>query len=128
MEAVRVDRQSAFTDLPRRPPPQPRYFMLCHAFEPALKAYLAFHGATRKALTDKNLRHDLTELLTQAIKKGLSLSVTAPVDIKLLQEAHEKYWHRYAAPCARGAILLPVCPAGARESHGRPHVSKSGWL
>jgi hypothetical protein len=60
----------AFGDLPQRPPPAwPRYFMLCHAIELALKAYLAAHGATAQQL--KDFRHNFTALLNEAINKGL---------------------------------------------------------
>jgi hypothetical protein len=44
--------------------------LVCRAIELELKAYLAFHGATRKVLTDKKLGHNLTELLTKRPRKG----------------------------------------------------------
>jgi hypothetical protein len=72
-----VQFQRAFGELPEPDfPPHdwPRYFMLCHAIELALKAYLAHKGATYGQL--KGFGHDLTELLTNATQKGLSL--TAP--------------------------------------------------
>jgi hypothetical protein len=111
------DFYQAFLDLPPRPPPQswPRYFMLCHAIELALKAYLAFHGATHKALTERSLRHNLTELLTQATKKGLSLSASAQADINLLQEAHEKYWHRYPKEDGKPVFTIDQFKRPARE-------------
>src|SRR5271170_7179400 len=111
------DFYQAFRDLPRHPPPQswPRYFMLCHAIELALKAYLAFHGATGKALTDKNLRHNLAELLTQATKQGLSLGAPAQSDIRLLQEAHENYWHRYPKENAKPVFTIDQFEPAARE-------------
>src|SRR5262249_29350948 len=45
----------AFCDLPEPGDPLwdwPRYFMLCHAIELALKAYLAYRGATYRQLKD----------------------------------------------------------------------------
>jgi hypothetical protein len=41
----------AFCDLPENYPPRswPRYFMLCHAIELSLKAYLAAQGAIKRA-------------------------------------------------------------------------------
>lgn len=111
------DFYQAFTDLPPRPPPQswPRYFVLSYAIELALKAYLILHGATRKALTDKTLRHNLTELLKQAVKKGLPLSATAQADIKLLQEAHEKFWHRYPKEDSKPVFTIDQFQPAARE-------------
>ena len=90
------DFYQAFRDLPPRTPQSwPRYFMLCHATELALKAYLAYHGATPKELKAKDVRHSLAELLTRVTNKGLSLSAAAQTDIGLLSEAHEEFWHRY---------------------------------
>ena len=86
-----------------------------HAIELALKAYLILHGATRKALTDKTLRHNLTELLKQAVKKGLPLSATAQADIKLLQEAHEKFWHRYPKEDSKPVFTIDQFQPAARE-------------
>jgi hypothetical protein len=90
----------AFRDLPPRIPPQswPRYFMLCHAIELALKAYLAYQGATPKELRAKNVGHNLTELLTRAINKGLTLGEAAQKDIGLLSEAHQEF----LAPLSHG--------------------------
>ena len=63
----------AYRDLPRRPPPLswPRYLMLCHAVELALKAYVFHHGATSKELRAKAVGHSINELLTRATSKGL---------------------------------------------------------
>ncbi len=121
----------AFCDLPGRPPPQswPRYFMLCHAIELALKSYLIAHGATTQQLTQKTFRHSMTELITQAIDKGLSLTETTRDDIKRLHEAHEKYWHRYPKENAKPVFIIEQFEPAARELldrvaatiHGMPH-------
>jgi hypothetical protein len=74
----------------------PRYFMLCHAIELALKAFLAHKGATYQQL--KDFGHNLTELLRDATQKGLSLTAPTHLSIVTLNEAHTKFWHRYPTP------------------------------
>jgi hypothetical protein len=68
---------SAFHELRKRPPPfsWPRYFLLCHSIELALKAYLAEHGATVDQLKD-DFGHKLDKLVDKAAKKGLPLPTT----------------------------------------------------
>ena len=106
----------AFGDLPKRPPPSwPRYFMLCHAIELALKAYLAAHGATAQQLKNSKFKHNLTALLSEAINKGLSLSASAQKDIKDLEEAHQKYWHRYPKEDGKPVFVIEQFEAAARE-------------
>jgi hypothetical protein len=87
----------AYVKLPRRSPPKswPRYFLLCHSIELALKAYLSATGFTPRQLRARSVRHNLTNLLTEALAKGLSLPQSAQNDIKLLHKAHEDFWHRY---------------------------------
>ena len=51
----------------------PRYFLLCHSIELALKAYLAKLGATTEHLKFE-FGHKLDELVTEAVEKGLSLT------------------------------------------------------
>jgi hypothetical protein len=73
----------------------PRYFMLCHTIELALKAYLAKLGATPRQLRQLERRHDLDRLVTEAIEQGLHLTRPTQDRIRALAEAHAKYWHRY---------------------------------
>jgi HEPN domain-containing protein len=111
------DFYQAFRDLPRRHPPQswPRYFMLCHAIELALKAYLAYHGKTPKELRSPKIGHSLKELLTEATNAGLSLGALAQNDIGLLSEAHEKFWHRYPKEVGKPAYTIDQFEPVARE-------------
>jgi hypothetical protein len=111
------DFYQAFCDLPVRTPPQswPRYFMLCHGMELALKAYPLYYGATPKELLAKNVRHSLTELLTRATNKGLSLGTSAENDIRLLDEAHEEYWHRYPMEEAKPVYTIDQFQPVARK-------------
>src|SRR5215813_8470418 len=73
----------------------PRYFLFCHSIELVLKAYMAHHGLTEKQLSDPPFRHNIKNLLDQAIKCGLSLSVNTRGSITVLSEAHAKHWPRY---------------------------------
>jgi hypothetical protein len=111
------DFYQAFRDLPQRLPPQslPRYFLLCHAIELALKAYLVFYGATPKELKQTGVRHNLANLLTRAINAGLSLGASAQADIKLLSEAHEKFWPRYPKEDSTPIFTIEQFEAPARE-------------
>jgi hypothetical protein len=110
------DFYRAFRDLPPRTPQSwPRYFMLCHAIELALKAYLAYHSATPKELKAKVVRHSLTELLTRATNKGLSLSASAQKDIGLLNGAHEEFWHRYPKEDGKPVYTIDQFEPAARE-------------
>jgi hypothetical protein len=87
----------AYRDLPRRKPPSwPRYFMLCHAIELALKAYILFRGQrTMSQLEKQELGHKLDKLLSEAVTAGLLVGILARSEIELLNEAHTKYWARY---------------------------------
>jgi hypothetical protein len=69
-----------FCDVPPRTPPEswPRYFLLCHSAELALKAYLFHHGATPKELKDISVRHSLTELLMRAIRRPRTANPEIP--------------------------------------------------
>jgi hypothetical protein len=72
----------------------PRYFLLCHAIELALKAYLAKVGATSEQLKYE-FGHKLGKLLDEAVDMGPRLTTETQERIKLLNEAHSKFWHRY---------------------------------
>lgn len=107
----------AYRDLPRRLPPRswPRYLMLCHAVELALKAYLLQHGATPKDLKAKALRHSINELLTRATNKGLLLSPAVQTEIRLLHEAHEKFWHRYPKENSKPVYIIEQFESPTRQ-------------
>jgi hypothetical protein len=55
-----------------RPPEWPRYLLFYHAVELALKAYLLQYGVSEKDLKDK-FGHNLTALMDEAVKRGLTL-------------------------------------------------------
>lgn len=90
------DYLRAFREMPPHAPPDwPRYFMLCHAIELALKAYLALRGVSDAELKSRAFRHDFENCLTGAIARGLPLGPLAAAEIERLKTAHLEYWARY---------------------------------
>ena len=92
----------AFHELREHPPTAswPRYFLLCHSVELALKAFLLHRGATLDELKDFDIRHKLDKLVTEAVAKGLHLKQETQEGISALTAAHSQFWHRY--PKAEG--------------------------
>jgi hypothetical protein len=93
----------AFRDLPRNGPSGipvnwPRYFALCHAAELALKAFLLAYGWTDEQISSYPIRHNISDLMAQAIAVGLKISGAARSGIDLLSQAHKEFWHRYPKP------------------------------
>ena len=99
---------------PTRPPYWPRYFLLCHAIELALKAYLALYGFTQDELQNE-FRHNLEKLLDKAVELGLQINQSAQNEIKLLNEAHTKHWPRYPREDEKSAFII---------SHFEPSVDE----
>ena len=89
---------TAFKQLPEerpdRTPSWPRYFLLCHSIELALKAYLSLR-TTLAELRKIERRHNLTQLVNEAVEKELALSTQTQDTIKLLTKAHSNLLHRY---------------------------------
>jgi hypothetical protein len=81
----------------------PKYFLLCHALELALKAYILATGGTEK--DTKKIKHDLELAWGTAIKNGL---VSKNPDLSKLIErvalAHSDYSFRYNKTCT---FILP---------------------
>jgi hypothetical protein len=93
----------------------PRYFLLCHSIELALKAYLAKLGAMPTQLRQLDRRHNLDRLVTEAVEKGLHLTTPTQEGIKALAEAHAKFWHRY--PRDDGKFEVFVIEQFIRAAH-----------
>jgi hypothetical protein len=112
----------AYTDLPPRNPPYwPRYFMLSHATELGLKAYLAYHGRTHEQLLKLGVRHNLRRLMSDAVRGGLSVKTETRQLIELLHEAHSKFWPRYPrghgnpADAGKPVFVIDQFPPSVRE-------------
>src|SRR5262249_51773183 len=81
-----------------------RYFLFCHSIELLLKAYLARIGLTENQL--QAFGHNITNLLEEAIKCGLSLSANARANIEQLTDAHTKHWPRYPMTTSAPIALI----------------------
>jgi hypothetical protein len=91
-----------------QPAPQwPRYFLLSHTIELALKAFLAIHGKTAKELR-KDFGHDLIRLLKEAIKCGLVVGDKVRGDIALLENVHNNHWARYPTDDNEKHYITPL--------------------
>jgi hypothetical protein len=91
-----VEFEKAYHAVPEPPPfSWPRYFLLCHSIELALKAWLMLHGVSEAELQKFEVRHNLKNLLELAERRGLKLTPDTQEAIKLLAEAHAKHWARY---------------------------------
>ena len=54
-----------------------RYFLLCHAVEMGLKAFLASRGVSIEKLEEKPFGHHLDRLMNRAARKGLNIGTAA---------------------------------------------------
>jgi hypothetical protein len=89
-----MEFEKAYHAVPEMPPLSwPRYFLLCHSIELALKAFLTFHGESESDL--KLIGHDLKKLLKHAERCGLKLTPGTQRAVKLLARAHNEHWARY---------------------------------
>lgn len=91
----------------KRPPDWPRYFLLSHSIELALKAFLALHDKTSVELRDpKKFGHDLNKLLKEAMKRGLVIGPRAHKDIARLEKAHNNHWARYPKEDSTPIVII----------------------
>jgi hypothetical protein len=101
----------AFRDLPPNGPSGipvnwPRYFALCHAIELALRAFLLARGKPDRQLRDIVLRHNISNLMAEAIQLGLTISPQVRSDIDLLSEAHKNFWPRYPRETGNSVYIV----------------------
>lgn len=78
----------------RRQPGWPKYFLLTHAVELLVKAYLIYLGVCPRTLRGSS-GHNLEKHIDRAAEMGLRLSGDGMDDLKALSKAHSKYWNRY---------------------------------
>ena len=110
-----LDRAEVFYGAFRQLPPEetitkswPRYFLLCHAIELALDAFLASRGVKPKDLPYHPFGLMIEPLTDAAIARGLKIDTSAADAIKRLDEAHRNYlgalpsFRRWPYICNRG--------------------------
>jgi hypothetical protein len=107
--AKKLDVSSPRWDLPDR------QILAFHALELALKAFLAKHGLTRKALRKRPYVHDLDRLYSDAVQRGLSLPGHSKQLIAAVNEYHNAHIIRYEFTTTRTvptcATLFPIVEA-----------------
>jgi hypothetical protein len=101
----------------KRPPPfsWPRYFLLCHSIELALKAYLAKLGATLEQLK-WDFGHKLDRLVDEAAKKGLPVTTKNTGNDQAPQQSPYRIPASLSGrgPCLRHRAFCPDC---SRATH-----------
>jgi hypothetical protein len=101
-----LQRAETFWTYHKASPNKPRYFLLCHAIELVLKAFIT----TRRPLTQDELNgtfgHDLTKLLDEAVRLGLTISPSAQSDIEKLTEAHMEYLVSHPIEAANRVLVI----------------------
>jgi len=85
----------------------PIYYLMTHAIELNLKAWLACKGTTKKALIA--LRHDLSKLVREAEKKGLPHVAKLETLCDRLQEMNENHDFRYPTGYNLHLPAIPLC-------------------
>jgi HEPN domain len=76
----------------------PKYFLLSHALELALKAFIVANGGTEREI--KKIRHYLEKALSRAIELGLRPTSSELADVVgKIAVPHEDYSFRYANSC-----------------------------
>lgn len=83
-----------------------RQILTFHAFELALKAFLAKHGLTAETLRNKPYGHNLDRLYSEAVDRGLSLRPNSKELIEAISEYHYKNIIRYEFAKTR---TVPMC-------------------
>jgi hypothetical protein len=91
-----------------------RSYLLCHAIELALKAFLSLKGMTMLDLADRQFAHDLVRLLNEAQNKGLSTLAT-------LQESEVEQISRASAYYAEKVFEYPSVGEAAKAYPGTPN-------
>jgi hypothetical protein len=76
----------------------PIYFLLCHATEIVLKAYILAAGGTEAELRPQKIRHQLDELRNRAIALGYSPLEKTSAVIDMLAPHHANHSFRYREP------------------------------
>lgn len=97
--ALAVDEHLGTRRQYRTVSPIPAYFLIAHALELTLKAYLRHQGLTVRQISSRALGHDLKALYCKSIALGLSNYYTASQEdlnaLNLLNALNEDHQLRY---------------------------------
>jgi hypothetical protein len=100
------ERAEAFWRYRKASPTKPRYFLLCHAIELVLRAYITLRRPITEDELKRSFGHDLTKLLDEAIRLGLTISPSAQSDIEKFTDAHTEYLARYPKETANRVLVI----------------------
>ena len=101
-----LERAEAFRTYQKTPKAaKPRYFLLCHSIELALKAYISSHRPSSEEELIAKFGHDLTKLLDEAIKLGLKVSASTESEVHKLTEAHKAYLAGHSKEAAHRMLV-----------------------
>ncbi|NOJ41383.1 DUF2513 domain-containing protein [Bradyrhizobium australiense] len=120
----------AFERLLNTPEPRPlyaMYFLVTHAIELLLKAYLTAHAVPKKRLRDVAVRHNLPALLDLCEEKHLPAVIDLREYVSTLQEMNKDYDFRYVTGYNLHLPPPAACLAIARalESAVAPTVTEA---
>lgn len=82
----------------------PKYYLLCHAVEIGLKAFLLLHKHTPSELKTFAVRHSLKTLAEMARCHGMSFTARESEIIELIDAVHADHRLRYVKP---GSTQMP---------------------
>jgi hypothetical protein len=107
----------------------PKYMMLGQATELILKAYLLTPTATHQEpvalhVLEKEIRHDLDRLLTEAVGRGLPHDTNITKNIAFLSRAHNHYQPRYPLVEIETKGSMPGGPWAVVVQELEPSVTK----
>jgi hypothetical protein len=83
----------------------PRYFLLCHAVELALKAFLSRQGIAEETLR-KCFGHKIDKLVAEAMSRSLGIQQLHADKLKRLSEAHAGPDYRSRYPLNVGSVVF----------------------
>jgi hypothetical protein len=101
-----LERAEAFWTYRKSSPNKPRYFLLYHAVELVFKAYIASRRPITEDEVKKTFGHDLTKLVDEAIRLGLTINPSVQSDIEKFSEAHTEYLARYPKEAANRVLVI----------------------
>ncbi|HVZ53075.1 MAG TPA: hypothetical protein VG986_13980 [Pseudolabrys sp.] len=96
-------------DMENGEPNWPKYFLMTHAIELAIHAYLSFEkglGRPRTRGGKKLDTHDLMSLYEEAVRRGLKSNALVLQDLPHLSELHKIHYARYPQIEVRPVALI----------------------
>jgi hypothetical protein len=111
-----LERAETFWTYHKASPTKPRYFLICHAIRLVLRAYIASRRSLKEDELKKTFGHDLTRLLDEASRLGLTISPSAQSEIEKLTEAQVKCFALHPKEAANRVLVI--------EHFGGQHVEE----